>query len=65
MFYFICRNIAMGTSSASGRIGSFIALYIIWLVSVGMPGQTRRELMRVEKTDDNFYYVFTLIKYIG
>ena len=55
----------MGTSSASGRVGSFIALYIIWLVSVGMPGQTRRELMRVEKTDDNFYYVFTLIKYIG
>ncbi|XP_028411397.1 solute carrier family 22 member 16-like isoform X2 [Dendronephthya gigantea] len=25
------RNIAMGTASACGRIGSFVALYIIWL----------------------------------
>jgi hypothetical protein len=27
-----------------------------------MPGKTTEKMMRVEKTDDNFYYVFTLIK---
>lgn len=33
----------MGTSSASARVGSFIALYIIWLVSVSLTASSSHQ----------------------